>query len=106
MVHHAATKFEFKSPSVHSVVRGHPTTKSEFRQVQGLTVPNLIPKSKRATPCLVSTANWFLLYYTNLTPSQIYHCSVASTLTCKNMVIEGGSETSSVAQHDSSATSI
>ncbi|MPC36374.1 hypothetical protein E2C01_029829 [Portunus trituberculatus] len=38
-----AAKFEFKSPSVHSVVRGHPTAKSEFRkaeirQVRGLTV--------------------------------------------------------------------
>ncbi|MPC69722.1 hypothetical protein E2C01_063953 [Portunus trituberculatus] len=36
-------KFEFKYPSVHSVVHGHPTTKSEFcqaeiRQVRGLTV--------------------------------------------------------------------
>ncbi|MPC17218.1 WD repeat-containing protein 6 [Portunus trituberculatus] len=27
-------KFEFKSPSVHSVVRGHPTAKSEFRQAE------------------------------------------------------------------------
>ncbi|MPC08425.1 Neuroglian [Portunus trituberculatus] len=26
--------FEFKSPSVHSVVHGHPTTKSEFRQAE------------------------------------------------------------------------
>ncbi|MPC21512.1 Mediator of RNA polymerase II transcription subunit 16 [Portunus trituberculatus] len=28
VVRRAATKFEFKSPSVHSVVHGHPTTKS------------------------------------------------------------------------------
>ncbi|MPC68629.1 hypothetical protein E2C01_062833 [Portunus trituberculatus] len=28
------TKFEFKSPSVHSVVRGHPITKREFRQAE------------------------------------------------------------------------
>ncbi|MPC23215.1 hypothetical protein E2C01_016257 [Portunus trituberculatus] len=43
----AATKFKFKSPSMHSVICGHPTTKSEFcqaeiRQVQGLTVVSLI----------------------------------------------------------------
>ncbi|MPC23687.1 hypothetical protein E2C01_016748 [Portunus trituberculatus] len=43
MVRCAAAKFGFKSPSVHSVVRGHPTIKSEFRQAEihqvlGLTV--------------------------------------------------------------------
>ncbi|MPC50875.1 hypothetical protein E2C01_044709 [Portunus trituberculatus] len=27
-------KFDFKSPSVHSVVRGHPTAKSEFHQAK------------------------------------------------------------------------
>ncbi|MPD06094.1 hypothetical protein E2C01_101881 [Portunus trituberculatus] len=41
--HQATAKFKFKSPSVHLVVRGHSTTKSEFhqaelRQVLGLTV--------------------------------------------------------------------
>ncbi|MPC16731.1 hypothetical protein E2C01_009564 [Portunus trituberculatus] len=34
MVHHVAAKFEFKSPSVHSVVCGHPTAKSEFRHAE------------------------------------------------------------------------
>ncbi|MPC62595.1 hypothetical protein E2C01_056682 [Portunus trituberculatus] len=42
-------KFEFKSPSVHSGVRGHPTAKSEFRQaeirqVRGLTVVPFLPR--------------------------------------------------------------
>ncbi|MPC78779.1 hypothetical protein E2C01_073277 [Portunus trituberculatus] len=43
VVHHVAAKFELKSPSVHSVVHGHPTAESEsrqaeIRQVRGLTV--------------------------------------------------------------------
>ncbi|MPC68612.1 hypothetical protein E2C01_062814 [Portunus trituberculatus] len=43
VVHCVAAKFEFKSPSVHSVVCDHPTVKGEFRQaeicqVRGLTV--------------------------------------------------------------------
>ncbi|MPC40035.1 hypothetical protein E2C01_033589 [Portunus trituberculatus] len=29
-----AAKFEFKLPSVHSVVHGHPNAKSEFRQAE------------------------------------------------------------------------
>ncbi|MPC14429.1 hypothetical protein E2C01_007195 [Portunus trituberculatus] len=29
-----AAKFELKSPSMHSMVCGHPTTKSEFRQAE------------------------------------------------------------------------
>ncbi|MPC12838.1 hypothetical protein E2C01_005551 [Portunus trituberculatus] len=33
------TKFEFKSPSMHSVVRGHPTAKSEFHQAEIRQVP-------------------------------------------------------------------
>ncbi|MPC58281.1 hypothetical protein E2C01_052277 [Portunus trituberculatus] len=43
VVRRVAAKFEFKSPSVHLVVCGHPTAKGEFRQaeirqVRGLTV--------------------------------------------------------------------
>ncbi|MPC20627.1 hypothetical protein E2C01_013580 [Portunus trituberculatus] len=32
--HQGTTKFELKSPSMHSVVHGHPTAKSEFRQAE------------------------------------------------------------------------
>ncbi|MPC41529.1 hypothetical protein E2C01_035128 [Portunus trituberculatus] len=32
--HQGTTKFEFKSQSMHSVVRGHPTAKSEFCQAE------------------------------------------------------------------------
>ncbi|MPC22353.1 hypothetical protein E2C01_015367 [Portunus trituberculatus] len=35
------TKFELKSPSVHSVVHGHPTAKIEFRQAEIRQVPGL-----------------------------------------------------------------
>ncbi|MPC45968.1 hypothetical protein E2C01_039674 [Portunus trituberculatus] len=47
--HQGTTKFEFKSPSVHSVVHNHPTAKSEFRQAEirqgGLTVWSEHPSS-------------------------------------------------------------
>ncbi|MPC75018.1 hypothetical protein E2C01_069401 [Portunus trituberculatus] len=33
VVRHVTAKFDFKSPSVHAVVRGHPTAKSEFLQL-------------------------------------------------------------------------
>ncbi|MPC15071.1 26S proteasome non-ATPase regulatory subunit 1 [Portunus trituberculatus] len=34
VVHRMATNFEFKLPSMHSVVHGHPTAKSEFCQAE------------------------------------------------------------------------
>ncbi|MPC19808.1 Transmembrane protein 184C [Portunus trituberculatus] len=49
-------KFEFKLPSVHSVVCGRPTTKSEFRQAEirqwlVLGYPNLAPYLDTAREC-------------------------------------------------------
>ncbi|MPC09223.1 hypothetical protein E2C01_001825 [Portunus trituberculatus] len=52
--HQGAAKFEFKSASVHSVVRGHPTAKSEFHQAEirqvSLTGRSAVAKTKFPRP--------------------------------------------------------
>ncbi|MPC43807.1 hypothetical protein E2C01_037462 [Portunus trituberculatus] len=77
--HQETAKFEFKLPTMHLVVRGHPITKSEFRQAeicQILMVDEVNLLINGAHLCIY-LCMWKYLQASIVVALTLTHCSVA-----------------------------